>query len=51
MHDVSILQSLKDHKLYIGRTHTLLERLFDHARGHVDSTRHRRPFILASYEA
>lgn len=51
MHYVYVLKSGKDHKLYIGRSDNLRERLSDHARGHVEATRHRRPLVLVYYEA
>ncbi len=43
MHYVYVLKSLKDGGLYIGRTEKLKERLFEHAKGRVESTRERRP--------
>ena len=51
MHYVYILKSLKDQRLYIGRTDHVQERLFEHARGHVASTHYRRPLTLIYFEA
>jgi len=47
---VYTLLSLKDNKLYIGRTSDLRRRLGEHARGEVSSTRNRRPLKLVHYE-
>ena len=47
---VYILLSLKDKKFYTGYTTDLKNRLSDHARGEVKSTRYRRPLKLIHYE-
>jgi len=44
MFAVYILKSLKDHRLYIGSTKNLRERLLEHNDGKVYSTKNRRPF-------
>lgn len=44
------LFSLKDKKLYAGFTNNLKNRLSQHARGEVLSTKHRRPLKLVHYE-
>jgi putative endonuclease len=51
MHYVYILRSLKDKKLYIGRTRRLNERFAEHQRGETYSTKFRRPFKIIYYEA
>lgn len=51
MYYVYILKSEKDSKLYIGRTNKLKQRLVDHLRGKVYSTKNRRPLKLVYYEA
>ena len=51
MHYVYILKSLKDYKLYIGRSDDLKKRISDHAKGKVISTKNRRPLELVFYEA
>lgn len=43
---VYVLRSLKDGKLYIGRTNNLKRRLREHNSGKVSSTKYRKPFIL-----
>ena len=43
---VYVLRSNKDHKLYIGFTTDLKERLTDHFHGEVASTAARRPLTL-----
>ncbi|MFH1979119.1 MAG: GIY-YIG nuclease family protein [Patescibacteria group bacterium] len=40
---VYILYSKKDHKLYVGCTINLIERITRHNNGHVKATCHRRP--------
>lgn len=45
-HCTYVLQSLKDHKFYIGSSSDLKERLTDHFHGKVKSTSFRRPFKL-----
>lgn len=47
---VYILLSLKDHKFYVGFTHELKERLFQHAKGLVTSTKYRLPLKVIHYE-
>jgi putative endonuclease len=47
---VYILQSLKDHKYYIGSTSNVEARLEFHNSGKQRSTRHRTPFILVYKE-
>ena len=51
MHYVYILKSLKDYKLYIGRSDDLKKRISDHEKGKVISTKNRRPLELVFYEA
>ena len=48
---VYILQSIKDNKLYIGYSLNLKQRMGEHSRGIVTSTKNRRPMILIYYEA
>jgi len=48
---VYILQSTKDHNLYVGMTNDLRRRFEFHNAGKVHSTRSRKPFILIYYEA
>lgn len=45
-HCVYVLVSLKDDKLYIGRTTNLQRRLTEHFHGRADATAPRRPFRL-----
>ncbi len=47
---VYTLLSLKDGKFYTGFTTNLKNRLQEHAKGLVISTRHRRPLQLIHYE-
>lgn len=47
---VYTLLSLRDNKLYTGFTTNLKNRLQQHARGEVKSTRDRRPLKLIHYE-
>ena len=47
---VYTLLSLKDHKFYTGFTTNLKQRLQQHARGEVKSTKDRRPLNLIHYE-
>ncbi|MBI3627679.1 MAG: GIY-YIG nuclease family protein [Candidatus Sungbacteria bacterium] len=47
---VYILFSITDQKFYTGFTTDLRERLQQHARGEVPSTKLRRPFQLIHYE-
>jgi len=51
MYFTYVLLSEKDVKHYTGYTENLKLRLAQHNAGEVDSTRHRRPFILIYYEA
>ena len=48
---VYILFSLRDRKLYVGFTTNLEERMDEHQRGDVLSTKERRPLKLIYYEA
>ena len=43
MHYVYVLKSIKDGNLYVGRTENLEQRLSDHQKGKVESTKERRP--------
>ena len=45
-----VLYSLKDHKFYIDHTNDLKSRLKEHERGHVLTTKLRRPFKLVYFE-
>lgn len=47
---VYILLSLKDKKFYTGFTSDLKNRLTEHAKGNVRSTKDRRPLKLIHYE-
>jgi putative endonuclease len=47
---VYTLLSLKDNKLYTGFSTNLKQRLQQHARGEVKSTKNRRPLRLIHYE-
>lgn len=49
-HYVYTLLSLKDKKFYTGKTNNLRNRLQQHARGEVKSTKERRPLKLIHYE-
>lgn len=48
---VYILQSQKDHRLYMGYTQNLKERFKKHNLGLIRSTKARRPLKLIHYEA
>lgn len=48
---IYILFSKKDNGLYIGLSKDLKQRIKQHARGEVRSTKHRRPLLLVHYEA
>lgn len=50
MYYVYVLQSLKDHNLYIGYTADLRRRLAEHKNGGSVSTKKRLPFVLIFYE-
>ena len=47
---VYILQSLKDHKYYIGSSADVFKRLHYHNAGKQRSTKHRTPFELIYFE-
>ena len=47
---VYILKSLKDGKLYIGKTHNLAKRIKEHNSGKALATKGRRPLKLIFYE-
>ncbi len=51
MHYVYVLKSIKDNKLYIGKTDNLEIRFKEHNQGKVRSTKSRIPFKLIFYEA
>ena len=51
MYYTYVLQSLKDKQFYTGFTQDLKLRFEQHSKGHVESTKHRRPFKLIYYEA
>ncbi len=48
---VYILKSKLDNKLYTGFSSNLKQRLLEHNRGEVESTKNRRPVELIYYEA
>jgi len=50
-HYVYILQSLKDHKYYIGETYDVEARLKFHNAGLQRSTKHRIPFVIILIES
>jgi putative endonuclease len=45
-----VLKSLKDKKYYIGYTSNFIERMHNHLKGLVESTKNRRPFIIVYCE-
>ncbi len=47
---IYVLLSIKDKKFYIGFTSDLKNRLSEHAKGKVRSTKNRRPLKLIHYE-
>ena len=47
---VYVLRSLKDGKRYVGMAGDVEKRLEEHNRGHVRSTKGRRPFVLVISE-
>ncbi len=51
MYYVYVLLSKKDKKKYVGFTKNLKQRLEQHNKGSVDSTKDRRPLVLVYYEA
>ena len=51
VHYVYVLVSLRDGNCYVGRTNHLLRRFWQHAEGFVVSTKHRRPLVMAHWEA
>ncbi len=51
MYYMYVLQSLKDMNFYTGFTKDLKQRIEQHKKGHVESTKNRRPFKLVYYEA
>lgn len=51
MYYVYILQSLKDHGLYIGYTDNLKRRIQEHQNGKSLATKGRIPFTLVHYQA
>jgi len=48
---IYVLKSLKDNKLYIGKTTDLRKRIEYHYKGWVRATKNRRPLKLVYYEA
>lgn len=50
MHYLYILKSLKHDANYTGVTQNLKERLYEHNRGRVKSTKHGRPWLLVHFE-
>ena len=51
MYYIYILKSKIDNKLYTGFSKDLKNRIKDHNKGNVDSTKNRRPLELIYYEA
>ncbi len=51
MYYIYVLYSKKDHKLYIGYSADLKERIKRHSQGRVKSTKNRLPLTLIYYEA
>ena len=51
MRYVYVLKSNKDGKLYYGHTENMDERLREHNRGEVRSTKSRIPFVLIYFES
>ena len=47
---VYVLVSKQDNHFYIGYSSNLWQRMSEHSRGLVKSTKYRRPFILVYYE-
>ncbi len=50
-HYVYVLRSLKDEYFYTGYTANLENRVIEHNKGKVKSTRYRKPFELVYFEA
>ena len=48
---VYVLLSQKDNKYYVGYSANLMQRINQHNKGLVQSTKHRRPLKLLYYEA
>jgi len=46
MYTIYVLKSLKDHRTYVGCTKNIDNRIKEHNRGEVKSTKTRTPFIL-----
>jgi len=51
MYYTYVLESIVDHKLYVGFTNNLRKRVVDHNKGLNVSTKMRKPFMLIYYEA
>jgi len=51
MHYAYVLKSLRDKKLYLGRSDDLKRRIVEHENGKVDATKNRLPIELIFYEA
>jgi len=51
MHYVYFIKSIKNNFFYIGSTDNLVERIKEHNKGKVLSTKHYAPFKLIYYEA
>ena len=51
MYHIYIFRSDKDRKLYTGYTTDIQQRIIDHNRGHVPSTKNRRPLKLVFLES
>jgi putative endonuclease len=47
---VYIIQNLKDYKLYIGYSANLRNRILEHRKGCVKTTKNKRPLMLIYYE-
>jgi len=51
MYYVYVLQSKKDHSIYVGYTNDLKRRFEDHNKGLCGSTEHKTPHRIVAYEA
>lgn len=51
MYFIYVLASEFDNNFYVGYTHDLDQRLLDHVKGNVVSTKNRRPLKLVNFEA